>query len=432
VNHDHRESLRYIAFVLPVAAIAGVVGSAAVALFDFLLTALQRAALLAPHASFLLPVAGALATGSLILRFFPGAGGEGVPLYLVAVNRDGGRFRFMDTLLKFPATILTLGSFGSGGIVGPLIRICSGFTSFVSGRLLSPLGILRSGELRTPAICGASAAVGAIFHAPLAGGLFAAEVLRREDLRYKDIFPAILAGMAGTISSIYLLGREPVFRIDAPRASIEPRILLWLPLVALFSGGIGMAFVFVFERTAKFLARMRLGQPARALIGSVPAALIFLLLGRGPLGASMGVFDGLARGDLGAILQGGPVVENALLLLALVIAVEAAATSFTVGSGMSGGFTGPLVILGIAGGAFMSLLAGMPPGEPGYYLFLACGLPAILGAAMNVPIAAVLLSIELFGVDYTLPAAAGGIISFLLFKTRSIYGGAPLLGETGE
>ena len=375
---------------------------------------------------------GAIATGTLILRFFPGAGGEGVPLYLLAVNRDGGRFRIVDTALKFPATILTLGTFGSGGIVGPLIRICSGFTSFVSNVLLSPLGVLGKEGLRTPAICGASAAVGAIFHAPLAGGIFAAEVLRRENLRYKDLFPAILASTAGTISSLYLFGQGSLFSIDAPRAPIEPRLLPWLPLVALLAGGVGMAFVFVFEYTAKLFARVRAGQPTRALIGSIAVAVIFLLLGKQPLGISMGLFSILVRGDLDAPFLDGHVIGNAGLLLALIIAIKIAATSLTVGSGMSGGFTGPLVILGIASGALMSIPAGIAPGEPAYYIFLACGLPAILGAVMNIPIAAAILSIELFGADYALPAAVGGIISFLLFKTRSVYGGAPILGEAEE
>ena len=269
MKSNNRESMRYIACILPVAAVAGVVGSGTVALFNMSLGALHRAALLVPFASFLLPAAGALAAGALILRFFPGAGGEGVPLYLVAVNRDGGRFRFIDVLLKFPATLLTLGTFGSGGIVGPLIKICSGFTSAVSGLLLSPLGVLRSEGLRTPAICGASAAVGAIFHAPIAGGLFAAEVLRRENLRYSDLFPAVLASVAATVSSIYLFGQEPIFRIDAPDVSIEPRILLWLPLVAAVSGAIGMIFVSAFDRTARLLARVRAGQPARALMLSL-------------------------------------------------------------------------------------------------------------------------------------------------------------------
>jgi CIC family chloride channel protein len=432
LKSNHRQSLLYIAYILPVAVVAGIVGSGTVVLFNVALAALQRTALLLPYAPFLLPVAGAIVAGTLILRFFPGAGGEGVPLYLLAVNRDGGRFSFADTALKFPATILTLGTFGSGGIVGPLIRICSGFTSFVSGPLLSPFGVLRTEGLRMPAICGASAAVGAIFHTPLAGGIFAAEVLRRENLRYKDLFPAILASAAGVISSTYLFGQGAVFSVDAPRASIEPRLLPWLPLVALFAGGVGMTFIFVFERTAKLLARVRAGQPARALIGSIPVALIFLLLGKQPLGISMGLYNGLVRGNLDAAILGKSVIGSAGLLIAFIIAIKIAATSFTVGSGMSGGFTGPLVILGIASGALMSIPAGITPGEPAYYIFLACGLPAILGAVMNIPIAAALLSIELFGADYALPAAVGGIISFLLFKTRSVYGGAPIFDEAEE
>ena len=426
MKSNPRQSLLYIACILPVALVAGIVGSGTVALFNEALTALQRTALRVPYAPFLLPVAGALLVGTLILRFFPGAGGEGVPLYLIAVNRDDGRFRFTDTLLKFPATIVTLGTFGSGGIVGPLIRICSGFTSFVSSILLSPLGVLRSEGLRTPAICGASAALGAIFHTPLAGGIFAAELLRRENLKYSDLFPAILASAAGAIFSAYLFGQEAVFQINAPRASVEPLLLLWLPFVALFAGGIGMVFVFIFERMAKLFARMRAGQPARALTGSIAVAAIFLILGKQPLGISMELFNDLARGDLVATTLGGHNIENTLLLLVLILAVKITATSCTVGSGMSGGLTGPLVILGIASGALMSIPAGIAPGEPSYYIFLACGLPAILGAVMNIPIAAAILTIELFGAGYALPAAIGGTVSFLLFRTRSVYAGPQL------
>lgn len=427
MSNSHRQSLIYIARLLPVALVAGIVGSGTVALFIEALAGLESVTAHIPYAPFLLPVAGALLVGALILRYHPGAGGEGVPLYIVAVNRDGGRLGIIDTLLKFPATILTLGTWGSGGIVGPLIRICSGFTGFVSSRFLAPLGILGSEGLRTPAICGASAALGAIFHTPLAGGIFAAEVLRCENLRYRDLFPAILASTAGAVSSAYLFGREAVFSVDAPRASMDPRLLLWLPLVALFSGGIGMVFILVFERIAKLFSRIRSGQPVRVLIGSIAIAAIYLVVGRQPLGTSMGLFGLIARGDLDAAIPGA---GNALLLMILVIAIKIVATSFTVGSGMSGGFTGPLMLLGLASGALMSIPAGIVPGTPDYYIFIACSLPAILGAVMNIPLAAAILTIELLGADYTLPAAAGGIISFLLFKTRSVYGGARIFEET--
>jgi CIC family chloride channel protein len=421
VNENHRQSLNYITRILPVVLVAGIVGSGTVALLKAALEGLERAAASLPFAPFLLPVAGALIVGTLILRLRPGAGGEGVPLYLVAVNREDGRLDITDSVLKFPATVLTLGTWGSGGIVGPLIRMCSGYTSFISSRLLSPL--LGSGGLRTPAICGASAALGALFHAPLAGGIFAAEVLRRENLRYRDLFPAILASAAGMISSIYLFGQEAVFAIDAPGASMEPRLLPWLLLAALFAGGIGMIFIFVFERIARLFARMRFGQPVRAVTGSIAIAVIFLLVGGRPLGTSMELFGLIASGELDAALPGGSIIENTLLLLSLAIAIKIAATSFTVGSGMSGGFTGPLMLIGMASGALIGLAAGIVPGEPAYYILIACSLPAIIGAVMNIPIAATVLTTELLGAGYALPAAVGGIISFLLFRTRSVYGG---------
>ena len=182
-----------------------------------------------------------------------------------------------------------------------------------------------------------------------------------------------------------------------------------------------MVFVFLFERTAKLFSRIPYGQPVRALTGSIAVAALFLLMGRETLGTSRELYGNLIGGELDALLSFEPVMGNTLLVLVLVIAVKITATSFTVGSGMSGGFTGPLVILGIASGALMSIPAGIAPGEPSYYIFLACSLPAILGAVMNIPIAAAILAIELFGADYTLPAVVGGIVSFLLVRTRSVY-----------
>lgn len=88
---------------------------------------------------------------------------------------------------------------------------------------------------------------------------------------------------------------------------------------------------------------------------------------------------------------------------------------------MSGGFTGPLIIIGLGGGAFVASLAGFKPGSPEYFIFLACGLPAALGAALNVPIAAIIITIKIFGVGYTLPAIVSGILAFLIYKAKTIY-----------
>jgi CIC family chloride channel protein len=434
MNDRQRQSLAYLSFILPLAIISGLLVSATVTLFNIALAAVQHAVPLLPHAEFLLPAAGALVTGSLILRFRPCAGGEGVPMYIIAVNRDGGRMKLLETILRFPATVLTLGSFGSGGIVGPLIGMGSGVTSSFSRWLLPRRSVLREGGLRTAAICGAGAAIGSIFHAPLAGGIFAAEVLRRENLRYSDLFPAILASAAGTAASMHLFGQEAVFAVQAPEAVTAYRFLPWFLLAAAASGAAGMIFIHLFEVIAKLLSKVPGRQPGRALVGAVAICVLLSLTGRGALGVSMDLFDGIAAARFDEIanfpFSSGTVASS----IALLMLVKMVATSFTIGSGMSAGLTGPLVILGVGAGALMSTLAGIAPGDPGYHLFLACALSAMLGAAMNVPIAAVLLSIELFGASYAIPALTGGIVSFLLYKTRSVYSTAqfPHLSDLDE
>jgi CIC family chloride channel protein len=416
-----RESINYLIFVIPVAIFAGLVGSGVVTLFNIALAAVQRIVLLMPGVQYLAPAAGALVVGFLILRFVPGAGGEGVPPYIISVNMSCGKQGIIESVLRFPASVLTLGSFGSGGIVGPLIGIGSGLTSFAAERILSPLGIRREGGMRTAAICGASAAIGSIFHAPIAGGMLAAEVLRRENLRYADLFPSILAGAVGTTASIHIFGQNAVFEVSAPKTPADYHSLLWLPVVAAVAGGVGMAFVNLFEVIARLLSKAQKTQPARALIAAIAICVLFYFTGREALGISMGLFSKIADGRLDTIAHLPFPAGGAAFTLGLMLLVKLASTSITVGGGMSAGFTGPLVILGVGSGALMGIAVGIEPGDPSYYVFLACGLSAILGAAMNVPIAAVLLSIELFGAGYAIPAVTGGIVSFLIYKTRSVY-----------
>lgn len=422
MNKNRFPSIIYLAYILPIVIISGVVGSGATALINLALDAMGRVVLLFPRANFLLPCIGAFLVGSLILRYAPGAGGEGVPLYLLAVNRDNGKMKLTDTLLKIPATILTLGTYGSGGIVGPLARIGSGISGFIADKLLIRFDSLRGAGRRTAAICGASAAISAVLHTPLAAGLFAAEVLHRENLRYSDLFPSILAGLAGMLSSVYIFHQEPLVQINAPRAEGTLGLIPWLMITAVVAGALGMAFLFIFETIARLLAKVPGKQPARALVGSIGIAAIYYLVGNSVLGAAIPLLREISSGNLAPAAPTGFKLGSVILIIVLLILIKIVATSITVGSGMSGGFTGPLMILGLAAGAFMSRVAGASPGDPVYYVFCACAVPAILGAVMNIPIAAAALSIELFGPAYSVPAVIGGIISFLLFKTRSIYG----------
>ncbi|HSG29828.1 MAG TPA: chloride channel protein, partial [Candidatus Krumholzibacterium sp.] len=419
--HDYRQFGRLWKWIL-VSLVIGPATALTVAGFDRALDALAG---ITPgifaSAPYLLPIAGAVATGLLILRFAPGAGGEGIPRYLIAVNRDHGRISARDTFLKIPATLVTLGTYGCGGIVGPLSRIGAGIGSHVTGLVFRIFHISDEGIPRIAAICGVSGIISSIFHAPVAGGIFAVEILCSDAMRYSDIFPSIMTGCTAYITSAMIIGDAPVFSIAAPAAPAEASAYLWLPLVAVAAGAAGLVFIVTFERISRFMKRIPLGQPGPALVSGLALGILWLAGFRWVLGTSPHLFDALATGDLAVMAEEVPHAGGAALLILIVMIVKIVGTSITIGGGLSAGFTGPMLLTGLSSGALIAALAGADMGGPTYYMLMACSTAAVLGAALNVPVAAILLVTGIFGRDYFLAAAIGATLAFVIYKDRTIY-----------
>ncbi len=416
------QPLSFLSMRILIAAVVGSVSALIVALFNTLLeTVIEKTPMLIPSVPFLLPLIGALIVGFAILRWIPESGGEGVPSYILSVNHRQGRLSLPATICKVPATIITLGFYGSGGIVGPLTRICAGFGSSLTGAWLKLLKKDRDEYIRIAAICGVSGAVSAIFHSPLGGGFFAAEILRKDNMRYSDLLPSVLAGGFSVALSSFVLKRNPLLSIETPAARSDTATMLWLPVVALVASLIGIIFIFVFNMVSKRLCRLPGGRPVSALAGGALVSLLWLLNARLVLSTSMPLLNAITAGDIRSVTASYFSGVNMVTLLASAILIKIFATSFTVGSGMSGGFTGPLIVIGTASGALMSALTGAAAGSPAYYSFLACSMAAVLGSAMNIPLAAVMITTAIFGSGYIFPAVIGGIISFIIFKPRTIY-----------
>jgi CIC family chloride channel protein len=135
----------------------------------------------------------------------------------------------------------------------------------------------------------------------------------------------------------------------------------------------------------------------------------------------MPLFAAIGSGDITPLQLPASLESHATVFFLMVVIAKLLATSFTVGPGMSGGFTGPLIIIGLGSGAFMTSLVGIDPGSPAYFGFLACALSAVLGGSMNIPIAAIIITARIFGVQHIVPALLGGILSFILFRARTVY-----------
>jgi CIC family chloride channel protein len=138
-----------------------------------------------PWLLLVVPVAGGLLSGALVYSLAPEAEGHGTDAAIAAYHWGGGRIRPRVPLIKMVSSALTLGTGGSGGREGPIAQIGAGFGSFLGGVLR-----LRPPERRVLMAAGMGAGVAAIFRAPLAGALFAAEVLYRSpDFESEVIIP---------------------------------------------------------------------------------------------------------------------------------------------------------------------------------------------------------------------------------------------------
>ncbi len=160
-----------------------------------------------PWLLILLPALGGLASGLLVYKFAPEAEGHGTDAVIDAYHHQEGVIRSRTPLIKALASALTIGTGGSAGREGPIAQIAAGF-----GSLLGKWFKLGPHERRVLMAAGMGAGIGAIFHAPLAGGLLAAEVLYRQmEFEYEVIVPSFIASIVAYAVFATKFGWDPLF-----------------------------------------------------------------------------------------------------------------------------------------------------------------------------------------------------------------------------
>jgi CIC family chloride channel protein len=356
--------------------------------------------------------------GFVLFRFAPDAAGEGIPTYLHALNNNDGRIAIRGTLVKFPATILTLAGGGSGGLVGPAGRFTSGVLSFLS-ELVGGHSALAD-RARTATICGMAATVAALLHAPIGGGIFAVEIIQRTNMRYRDLFPSILAGAVAVWFS-KLVGWEPLVVVTPPVGSVA---LGDLPIIVAFSLTVGLLatlYVRAYAVAARVFRRDEGSAGLKVLFGGLAAAGLAWLVNPNLLGVAEDLTVGLIRGDVGMLY--GRLSETVPLALTAVIMllVRALATYLTTASGMSAGLTGPSIQIGLMAALVATELLGVPSDGALGVGIVAVGFVGMLAGSMNVPIAAAVIGMEVFGSSLGITTAFASIISFQMNRHRTVY-----------
>jgi len=382
---------------------------------------------LKPWLLLLIPALGGLASGLVVYSLAPEAEGHGTDAAIEAYHYRQGQIRPRVPLVKIVASALTLGTGGSGGREGPIAQIGAGFGSFL-GQLLR----LRPADRRVLMAAGMGAGVAAIFRAPLAGALFAAEVLYRSpEFESEVVIPAGLASVTAYCTFGLKFGWKSLF--DLPPAVVDtltfnnPLRLLPYLLLALFVAALAMIYTRTFYGLTHAFHRLPIRPHFKPAIGALLTGVlgVALYFAFGRQQQVLGVLS-FGYGSLAdAMIESAETVKLSVAGLLLAVALgKIVTTGLTIGSGGSGGVFGPSMVIGGCGGGALGIFLHWlwPDMVPHPATFVIVGMAGFFAAAAKTPISTLVMVSEMTGnYNLLLPTLWVCALAFLLSDEQSIY-----------
>lgn len=328
----------------------------------------------------LVPAVGGYIVGTLVYHLAREAKGHGVPEVMEAVALRGGRIRPRVVIVKMVASGLCIASGGSVGREGPIVQIGSAIGSTL-GQWLR----VSQRDIRTLVGCGAAAGIAGTFNAPVAGALFAVEIILG-DFAVSHFAPIVISSVAATVVGRHFLGDVPAFEVPTYELVNRQELLAYV-ILGLLAGVVAIAFVKALYGFEDLFDKIRLYPPLKALFGGAVIGVIALKYPH-----IYGVGYEAIEEALGA-----STTQTAWHLLLTLVAVKILAVSITIGSGGSGGIFAPSLFIGaMLGGAVGTVVHSAWPGAtaaPGAYALV--GMAAVVGATTHGPITAILIIFEL-------------------------------------
>lgn len=328
---------------------------------------------LPPWVRALLPLLAVSVIGVLLYRQKATARKLGVGHVIERLTYHQGRFPLRNWLNQWWVGVVSVLGGLSAGREGPAIHLGAAASSGLGMRLRLP-----HNSLRVLVACGTAAGISASFNTPIAGVIFAMEVVMME-YTLMSFMPVILASTMGALVAQLAYGNEPAFRI--PEVALGSLMNLpWIVVTGLVIGL--MAGVFIHLARHAFLQ----GLPLWLRLGSVGVAT-------GALAWWFPEIQGIGYDSLAAALNNQLTVS---VLLALMIG-KLLITAMTVAGGVPIGIIGPVLVSGAATGALAGMLGGWlwpdKAADPGIYAML--GMAAMMGAVLQAPLAALMALLEL-------------------------------------
>ncbi len=352
----------------------------------------------------LLIMIGATLLAVLMQRYRPSVRRVGVVHVMERLSRHQGSLPLKNAVVQFFGGAIALISGQSGGREGPAIHLGA-----TTASLIGQTSRLPNNSVRTLVACGTAAAIASSFNTPIAGVIFAMEVVMME-YTIASFIPVIVASVSATLITQWVYGAEPAFNV-APSHMHSLLEIPYLLLGGFLIGALAAGYIQLIQAFARF--------------NDQPFWLRILVAGALTAGcaAFLPQVMGVGYDTVNQIMLS----ELSIALLVLLLIGKAVTSAAAVGLGMPVGLIGPSLLLGAAvGGIFGNALLHWQGADISIGFYVMLGMCAMMGAVLQAPLAALMAVLEMTAnTNLILPAMLIIVVATLvtgqLFKQRSVF-----------
>lgn len=425
IVYSLRTKLSRVQYIMLVATLTGLFSGLAAVLLKTVVHYLQdwiKDISLSRFAFLLFPMIGLLLTALVIRLFFHSHIEKGIAMVLRAIARKSSFIPLKHTYLHMITSSLTVGLGGSAGLEAPIVA-----TGSAIGSNTARISDLNYRERTLLIGCGAAAGISAVFNAPIAGVIFAIEVLLTETVVVSYFIPLIISSVLGALCSKIILQESSLFHFVLQENFDYTNVPYYI-LLGILAGFISLYYARMFKGTETKLHHWKVNPYVKAIIGGFMLMALYFLLpplfGEGYESVTL-----LANGTPGEINDNTALFSlvsedwSLVIFTGMIVLLKPLSAAITIGSGGNGGNFAPSLFTGSYLGFFFSKLINnsgwvrIPEGN-----FSLVGMAGVLSGVMYCPLSAIFLIAEITnGYELFIPLMLVSSISFFIVKSYEPY-----------
>ena len=369
----------------------------------------------------LFPVAGLLATVFVVSYFFGGRIERGIAMVLKAIARKSSFIPLKHSYLHVITSSLTVGLGGSVGLEAPIVA-----TGSAVGSNLARVNDLNYRERTLLIACGAAAGIAAVFNAPIAGLIFAIEVLLAEAV-VSYFIPLIISAVIGALCSKIILQESILFNFKL-KQNFDYHNVPFYVLLGVLAGFISLYYARSFKKVESRIHGWKINNYVKAIAGGLLLMILYFIFP--PLfGEGYDRVKVLANADMEQVNDNTRLLSNLssdwamIIFTGFIVLLKPVAAGITLGSGGNGGNFAPSLFTGSYLGFFFSKLLNtttwfkLPEGN-----FTLVGMAGVLSGVMYCPLTSIFLIAEITnGYELFIPLMIVSSISYFIVKHYEPY-----------